>query len=92
MSSRLRFSLGLVLLALGLLCHLLAAQAIGGTWIAYRDHVLGFVLLTLVSGAITALLGRRFWRGRHDVTILIVGVVQVLFGLYVYINRFAVHG
>src|SRR5947209_4884462 len=84
--------LGLVLLALGLLGHVLAAQAIGGSRVAYRDHLLGFVGLTVVTGAIIGLLGRRLWRGRGDFSVLILGIVQALLGLVVYINRFSVHG
>jgi hypothetical protein len=84
--------LGAILLVLGLLGHLLAAQAIGGTYIAYRDHIVGFVGLTFVSGLIIAGLGWRFWKGRHDITLLILGVVQALLGLLVYIERFRVHG
>jgi uncharacterized membrane protein (UPF0136 family) len=79
---------GTGLLAAGLLCHLLAAQAIGGSYIAYRDHIGGFLLLTVVSGAILAALGRRFWKGRHDVALLILGVLQLLLGVVVYIRRF----
>jgi hypothetical protein len=75
-----------------LLGHLLAAQAIGGTYIAYRDHIVGFVGLTFVSGLIIAGLGWRFWKGRPDITLLILGVVQALLGLLVYIERFSVHG
>jgi hypothetical protein len=84
--------IGLVLLAAGWLGHVLAAQAIGGTRLAYRDHMLGFVMLTLVSGAILAALSRPFWRGRHDVTLLILGAVQAIIGVLVYVNRFSVHG
>lgn len=89
---RLRVWLGIVLLGAGLLGHLLAAQAIGGTQLAYRDHIFGFVVLTLVSGAIIWGLSRRFWRGRHDITLLTLGVLQALVGLVVYVNRFSVHG
>jgi hypothetical protein len=72
--------------------HLLSARAIGGSYVAYRDHILGFVGLTLVSGAIVAGLGWRFWKGRHDITLLILGAVQTIVGVVVYINRFSVHG
>ena len=44
------------------------------------------------QGAIIAGLGWKFWRGRKDITLLIIGVVQALFGIIVYINRFSVHG
>ena len=90
--SRTRRWLGLALLAAGLLGHLLAARAIGGSYVAYRDHLTGFVGLTVVSVAIVAALGWRFWRGRHDITLLIVGTLQALIGLFVYIERFRVHG
>lgn len=84
--------LGLVLLAAGLLAHLLSAQAIGGSFVAYRDHILGFVGLTVVTGAIVGGLGWRFWKGRYDITLLVVGILQALIGLFVWFNRFSVHG
>ncbi len=90
--NRVRLQLGVVLLGAGFLGHVLAAQAIGGTRVAYRDHILGFVGLTLVSGALIAGLGWRFWKGRHDITLLILGTVQAVLGLVVYIERFSVHG
>ncbi len=80
--------LGVILLAVGLSGHLLAARAIGGYYIAYRDHIAGFVFLTLVSAAIVAALGWRFWKGRHDITLLIVGALQTILGIVIYINRF----
>ena len=81
-------SLGGALLVAGLLGHLLAARAIGGYYIAYRDHIFGFVILTAVTGVVIAGLGWRFWKGRHDVTLVILGVVQAIVGLLIYINRF----
>lgn len=88
------YVLATLLLVAGLSCHLFAAAAIAGrfttAFIAYRDHVAGFVLLTVVTLAIIAPLGRRFWRGRPDLTLVIVGVLQVLIGIVVYVNRFAV--
>jgi len=80
------------LLGVGLLGHLLAARAIGGTYVAYRDHIGGFVGLTLVSGAIIAGLGSRLWKGRYDITLLILGALQTVVGVIVYIQRFNVHG
>ena len=85
-------ALGVILLGVGLLLHLLSARAIGGSYVAYRDHIFGFVVLTVVSGALIAGLGWRFWKGRHDVTLLILGVLQTAIGIVVYINRFSVHG
>jgi len=90
--NRTLFWLGVILVFAGLLGHFLAARAIGGSYVAYRDHIGGFVGLTLVSGAIIAVLGRRFWKGRTDITVLILGVLQALLGVYVYVERFSVHG
>ena len=84
--------LGLVLVVAGLAGHLFAARAIGGTYVAYRDHIRGFVGIAVITGGIIALAGWRFWRGRWDVTVLIFGVLQALFGLFVYIERFGAHG
>ena len=84
--------LGAILLVVGFMGHYLAARAIGGSYIAYRDHIFGFFAILLVTGAIIAGLGWRFWKGRRDITLLIIGVVQALFGIYVYIERFNVHG
>jgi len=86
--NRLRWWLGFILLAAGLSGHLFAARAIGGYYIAYRDHIFGFFFLTTVAGAIIAGLGHRFWRGRHDITVLILGAVQAILGLVIYLNRF----
>lgn len=84
--------LGVELLGVGLLGHLLAARAIGGSYVAYRDHIAGFVGLTLISGVIIAGLGWRFWKDRHDITLFILGALQMVVGVIVYIQRFNVHG
>jgi hypothetical protein len=85
-ASRRRMWLGVALLGVGLLGHLLAAHAIGGSRTAYGHHVAGFLGLTLVSGALLVGLGWRFWRGRHDVTLLVLGALQALLGLVVYLD------
>jgi hypothetical protein len=85
-----RTALGIVLLVVGLLGHLLAAQAIGGSAMAYRHHIFGFFLILVVTGAIIAALGWRFWKGRRDITLLIIGAVQALFGVAIYVERFRV--
>jgi hypothetical protein len=82
---------GVILTLLGLLGHLLAARAIGGTHIAFRDHIAGFMLIALVSGAIIFGLGARFWRRRYDISLLVFGAVQALMGLFVWVERFHVH-
>jgi hypothetical protein len=81
---RVRLWIGIVLLALGLSGHLLAAEVTGGRSIHYRHHILGFLFLSAVAWVILALLGRRFWRGRHDITVLTLGVVQAILGLVIY--------
>lgn len=86
--TRARIGLGILLLILGFLGHFFAARAIGGSYVAFRDHIAGFFLILLVTGAIVAGLGWRFWKGRHDITLLVIGAIQALFGLVVYIERF----
>jgi hypothetical protein len=85
-----RLVIGVLLLVIGLSGHLLAARAIGGYYIAYRDHIAGFVGLTLITGLIVAVIGRFFWKGRPDISLLIVGVLQTLLGVWVYTMRFHV--
>lgn len=84
--------LGVLLIIVAFFCHFLAARAIGGSYLAFRDHILGFFLILVVTGAIIAGLGWRFWRGRRDITVLLVGIVQAAFGIVVYAQRFHVHG
>ena len=79
--------LGVLLIVVGFLGHFFAARAIG-TYIYYRDHIFGFFLILLVTGSIIAGLGWKFWKGRKDITVLIIGVVQALVGIVIYINRF----
>ena len=86
----LRLWLGAVFLVAGLMGHLLSAHAIGGYRRAYVDHITGFVLLTVVTGLILLALARRFWRGRHDITLLTLGIVQTIIGYIIWLNRFRV--
>jgi hypothetical protein len=79
--------LGVELIAVGFLGHFFAARAFG-TYIYYRDHIFGFFLILLVTGSIIAGLGWRFWRGRKDITVLIIGVVQATLGIAIYLMRF----
>jgi hypothetical protein len=79
--------LGVLLIVVGFLGHFFAARAIG-TYIYYRDHIFGFFLILLVTGSIIAGLGWRFWKGRKDITLFIIGVVQALFGVAIYIMRY----
>jgi hypothetical protein len=84
--------LGMLLILLGLLGHILAARAIGGTHLAYRDHIVGFFAIAVVTGIIIGGLGWRFWKGRTDITLLLFGAAQALMGLFVYLVRFSAHG
>lgn len=90
------YVLGVALLLAGLAGHLLAAAAIANryttAYIAYRDHIAGFCLGTLVTLLIVGLPGRKLWRGRFDRTLLIVGALQLAFGIFVYFMRFAIVG
>ena len=92
MTGRARIWLGVILAGLGLFGHVFAAQAISGhNPLAYRHHIFGFFLILLVTGPIIAALGWRFWKGRQDITVLTIGVVQALFGLVIYIDRFNIN-
>ena len=84
-SNRMRLG-GWVLLVLGLLGHVYAAWAMGGSRIAYTHHILGFFLILLVTGGIIAGLGYWLWRSHGARTFLIIGIVQTLFGLWVAIS------
>lgn len=89
--SRARIWLGVILIGFGFLGHFFAARAISYNPHAYTHHVFGFFLILVVTGAIIAGLGWRFWKGRPDITVLAIGVVQALFGLVVYIRRFDIN-
>jgi hydrogenase/urease accessory protein HupE len=82
--ANLRLWLGVLLLAVGLVFHLLAANAEGGRAIHYRHHVLGFFVLTAAAALLVVGLGRVFWRGRYDLTVLVVGALQTILGMWVY--------
>ncbi len=83
-----RIWLGAILLVVGLAGHVLAARATGGSAVHYQHHIAAFIGASVVTGAIIAGLGWRFWKGRHDISLLILGVVQAVFGLLVYAGTF----
>jgi hypothetical protein len=87
-SSRLPFQGGMLLIGVGLLGHLFAAHAIGGSRIAYTHHVFGFCVILLVTGGIIAGLGWMFWRSRSGLTVLAIGLVQALLGVWVALAPF----
>ena len=84
--------LGLVFLVVGLLGHGLAARADGGTNADYRDHLLGLAGMCVGSGLLVAAAGALFWKGRLDITFLMVGAIQAVLGVWMYLARFHVHG
>ena len=53
-ASRTRIWLGVLLVVVGFLGHFFAARAIGGSYIAFRDHIAGFFLILVVTGAVIA--------------------------------------
>ena len=87
---RRRMWLGVMLLVAGLCGHLLAAHDVGGSRLAYGHHIFGFVIIAVVSGAVIVGLASRYWRGRHDITLLVLGAVQALAGFAVYLGRYRV--
>jgi len=52
--NRVWFGLGVLLAIAGLCGHLFAAHAIGGSYIAYRDHIFGWTLILIVTGLLIA--------------------------------------
>lgn len=77
-----------LLLGLGLLGHVYAAYAMGGSRVAYTHHVLGFALILVVTGGLIAALGYFFWRSRSALTFLAIALVQALLGLWVALEPF----
>ena len=83
--------IAIILSGVGLLGHLLAAHAIGGSHIAYTHHIIGFCLILVVTGAVIAGLSWLFWRRRRDITVIAIGAVQAILGLAVYIMTVRQH-
>jgi uncharacterized membrane protein len=79
-------ALGVILLIVGFCGHAYAAHSLGSNHHAWQYHMFGFLGLTIVSAAIVGALGWKFWKGRTDITILIVGVIQLILGIMVALN------
>ena len=77
--------LGATLVGIGLLGHLLSARATGGSALAYRHHVIGFVLILVVTGLVVAAFSWRSWKERLGNTLLTLGAIQAVFGIAVYV-------
>lgn len=75
--------LGVLLLSLGLLGHGIAAYLNGSGRIAYLHHVGGFFIILAVTGLLIAGAGRLFWRGRNDVTVFVIAIVQAVMGVVI---------
>jgi hypothetical protein len=76
----------LILLAVGLLGHVLAAAAMGGSLTPYVHHILGFFIILIVTGAVIWALGRLLWRNHPEITAIAIAAVQAILGLLVYFD------
>lgn len=77
-----------LLLSAGLLGHVIAAVLNGGSRIAYLHHIAGFFIILAVTSVLIIGMARLFWRGRPDVTMLVIATVQALMGaVVVYLER-----
>jgi hypothetical protein len=79
--------IAIALLLLGLLGHVLAARAIGGSRIAYVHHVAGFFIIAAPTALPILGIAWLFWRRRHGVTLLMFSLVQALLGMAVYADQ-----
>jgi hypothetical protein len=84
MSSTRRLYISLVLLAVGLAAHLLAADVEGGRPIHYRHHVTGFFLIGALVAIVVVGLGRVLRGGNRRFGLLTVAVAQAVVGLVIY--------
>ena len=79
---------GWILLMVGLLGHVYAAYAVGGSRIAYTHHIFGFFLILVVTGGVIWGLGYWLWRSRPALTLFLIGLVQALLGVWVGLEPF----
>ena len=82
--SRRQAIVAVILLVIGLMGHVLAARATGGSTIAYQHHIFGFFIILVMTGVIIAGLGWFFWKSRRDLTMLVIAAVQAIAGVLVY--------
>jgi hypothetical protein len=76
----------LMLLAIGLLGHLLAANAMGGGRTQYTHHIIGFFIILIVVAVLLWAIGWLFWKNRPHITVMLIATVQAILGLLVYFN------
>ena len=81
---------GIGLLGVGLVFQLLAASATKGGFVEYRNHIIGFLLLTVVAIVAMVFIGRRYWRGRIELWVLTLGALQAAVGAMTFVIRFHV--
>jgi hypothetical protein len=81
---------GIVLLGVGLLFQVLAASATKRNFAAYRNHIVGFAILTLIAVVAMVFIGRRYWRGRVDLWVLTLGAVLAAVAAMTWVIRFHV--
>jgi len=81
---------GIGLLGVGLVFQLLAARATKGGFAEYRNHVVGFLLLTAVAVVAMVFIGRRYWRGRVDLWLFTLGALQAAVGAMTFVIRYHV--
>lgn len=72
-----------VLLAGGLLGHLVAAYLNGGSSIAYTHHILGFFFIAAVTGLPIAGVTWLFWRKQRNRALIILALIQLVLGVMV---------
>ena len=83
----------ILLLIVGLLGHVLAADAEDIGSLAYRHHIFGFFFILAVTGSIVALIGRRFWKDRPHITWFVISALQAVFGILIYAAElYKIHG
>jgi len=76
---------GIALLLLGLGGHLASAYVIRALPHAFAHHIEGFLLLTMATALVLLALGWFFWRGRHDITLLLLGISQFVAGWAIFV-------
>lgn len=76
-----------VLFVIAIVMRFVTVAAMGGSANDFsKVFLVGFVGVSVVWGAFFALLGHFFWRGRHDITLLILATFSALTGTGEYVD------